>query len=142
MTYPLLLTCYVFLTLKQDTTDANRIAKCFAEHRYSARTLTKDLIGTWKLAKKRCYWDERRQQKALLPSITISFSNNGTYTIIDSSTVIRRGRWRISVQEQSLWLELDKRYEHLDENILVCNDELYFNNYGSDGCEFLYRRVR
>ena len=142
MTYSLLLTCYVLMTVNQDTTDANRIGKCFAKHKYSSRTLAKDLIGTWKLSKKRCYWEERRQQKSTLPNITISFSGNGAYAIFDSSTVIRKGHWYITLQEQSLWLKLDKSCEYLDANIMVCSDELYSNNYGSDGCEFLYRRIR
>jgi hypothetical protein len=136
----LLILSFLFLSPKQDTTVKDRIGICFFTKKYTAKKLTKDIVGSWKLTRQKCFWTQNKNVPT--PKVIVTFSSKGQYSILEDSVTIKIGKWNIQSRNKRLLLEFDDSPPYLSSNILLCKDEFYFNEMGSDGCECLYTRIK
>ena len=127
---------------QQDTTgriDLSHFTNCLKTHDYTSKEFSNDLIGSWKLTKQYCYGTHK--QDLSKAEVIITFMSSGAYSVTKNSKKIETGKWRTETTKRVVHFDRDNGGEYLSIYGLLCGDEFYFNDVGSDGCECLYVKI-
>lgn len=119
--------------------DMKQLSDCSASQNYDSTKLASKLIGSWKWTE---YSGEVSGKQFANKDVKVTFTSVGTFTVTENSMVITQGKWELGIVDwNSLGLTLDKPSAYLYGRILLCQNQLLFNNSYIDGGDNLFVRT-
>lgn len=105
-------------------------------------SISEGLVGTW-IWKTQQYILTEKVTKPADKKIKVTFRADRTYTIEEESTIITQGTWGLKPEDYTAWgLDLSSRSTYLYGRILLCKNQVLFNNSYIDMSDYLFTRVR
>lgn len=140
------ITFLVFLSLtnscKKDPStfvNAAQLWDCNKTQEFDSTKLANKLIGSWQWSQSSTELGSKRADK----NIKVTFSTTGTFSTTENSNVITQGHWRLKVVDSNiLGLLMDNPSEYLHGRILLCDNQVLFNNSYIDGSDNLFIRAK
>ena len=113
--------------------------KCNDSQNFDSSNLAAKLIGTWKLKKISCFWSGATSNPD--KNVIVTFTNTGTFTVSENSIINTQGNWRLKIVDSGIHgLDLDTPSIYLYGRILLCENQVVFNDSYIDGCDNLFER--
>jgi hypothetical protein len=135
------LTLFGFQSCTKDSnikTDIQRLWDCNASQHYDSTKLAGKLIGSWQ-------WSEMSSEGVSKPkdkNVTVTFTS-GKFSVAENFTVVTRGNWQLKkVDNDILGLSMDTPSVFLYGRILICDDEVLFNDSYIDGADNFFSRIK
>lgn len=98
------------------------------------------LQGNWKLFFIDCFDAEIIDVNNKL--VYVTFYKNKTYSLNDNGQIIN-GKWHFNNEDAGvLGINTVEYTPYFDGRILLCSDEVEFNNSYLDGCDYYFRRTK
>jgi hypothetical protein len=137
----LFLTIYVLLfSCSKNTSDKQPFLQCDTPQYLDSTAISNKIAGSWTLTKQR--WGSTGEVVTADKNIKVTFNSNGTYTIVDDSSVLAQGNWTLKIVLDSLWgLDLTVPSDYLTGYISFCNNQLLFSYSYLDGSDNLFEKV-
>ena len=143
----LIITTFLMLTFiahscskkKEVQTDMKQIWDCNASQNFDSTKLAGKLIGSWKLTRS---WSESAGTINASNNIKVTFDNSGAFAILEDSSLLSNGTWKLKIKDSNLYgLELDQPSMYLYGRILLCDNQVMFNQSYIDGIDYLFTRT-
>ena len=116
-----------------------QIWNCNDSQKFDSIKLASKLIGTWKWTSSA---NELEGTKKADKDVKVTFTSSGTFSISENSTIVTDGNWKLKMKDSPIHgLVLDKASTYLDGRILLCEDEVLFNDSYIDGTDHLFTRT-
>jgi len=118
--------------------DSGILYTCSKTNYGDSESLAKGLVGDWR-------WVEASTEKVTCKDKTIRlvFQPDGTCRLTDNGQEISSGPWSLKKTEEQIFILIVKSptvYTH--GRVLLCGDDLLFNNSMLDGWDNLFQRIR
>lgn len=124
---------------KLDQIDTKQLWDCYKSQNYDSTKLASNLIGTWKWTE---YYAEIPRTNKANKDVFLNLTKTGTYTVTENSVVITQGNWNLRVVDfDNYELELNKPSTYLYGRIVLCENQVLFNNSYIDGSDNLFVRT-
>jgi hypothetical protein len=115
-----------------------QIWDCNASQNFDSTKLAEKLIGTWK------WINFSSEMTGLIEAdkdILVSFSSSGTFIVSEKGTIVTQGQWALKIIDSTLYgLDLDTPSIYLYGRIILCDNQVLFNNSYVDGGDYLFER--
>lgn len=99
------------------------------------------LVGSWILTKQSCFWSGKTDLAGR--SVKSTFNSDYTFSVIEDSTTLSQGTWKLSLVEDNAWeLDLTDPSEFLYGYILFCDDQVLFYASYRDGCNNFFNKIK
>jgi len=123
---------------KKDTLDISSYWQCNKSQNLDSAAISGKLIGTWTWSKQFCGLGGATESAN--KNITVTFSNNHTFTVNENSNILTQGTWKLipGGNVDSWQLDMSSPSEYLYGMILFCDNQVLFNNSYIDGCDNLF----
>jgi len=131
---------FTIIACKKDRIDAASFQQCHNAQNLDSLSISNTLIGSWTWSKQYCFWPDKTIKAN--KKVQVTFNSNATFTVFENSNVIAQGNWKLMrVDNYNNWgLQLNPGSSYLYGRILLCNDQVLFNNSFIDGCDNLFYR--
>ncbi len=121
------------------TTGTQDIYTCYISQHLTKDGLAAKLVGTWNWTSRTC---EVVGTTAADKIITVSFASDGTYVLSLNKTLLATGDWKLKLVDGEFYgLDIINMSEYLSGRIVVCGDQLLFNDSYRDGCDHSFERI-
>jgi len=118
--------------------NAGQLWDCNKAQEFDSTKLADKLIGSWQ-------WTETSSETATKQAdknIRVTFTSAGKFTVTENSTIITHGNWQMKIVDSGiLGLSMDNPSEFLHGRILLCGNQVLFNNSFRDGADNLFTRT-
>jgi hypothetical protein len=139
---PLLTILFLAQSCKKDLAvkiDIQKFWKCSASQNFDSTKLADELIGSWRWAQFATEAFSKNADKI----VNVTFTRVGKFSISENSKVITTGDWSLIAGDSNTFeLNLSTPGEYLYGRILLCGDQLVFNNSYLDGSDELFNRIK
>jgi hypothetical protein len=142
MKYRLIYLTFLILALgtescKKDKSEMQLLWDCNKSQHFDSTKLANHLIGTWK-------WKKMSYGLTTTPAdknVVVLFDSKGKFSVSENSVTVTRGSWRLKpVDSEILGLSMDTPSQYLYGRILLCSDQLLFNDSYRDGADNYFTR--
>jgi hypothetical protein len=117
--------------------DINSFWQCHSSQNLDSASITNKLAGSWIWTKQSCYISGMSVNAE--KNIRIIFNLTGNFSVSENSNVITQGNWKLKIVDSNMWgLDLTFPSNYLYGRILLCNNQVLFNNSYIDGCDNLF----
>jgi hypothetical protein len=124
---------------KIEQIDTTQLWDCFKSQNYDSAKLASKLIGTWKWTK---YYAEIPGTNKANKDVFMNLTKEGSFVVTENSIVITQGNWKLRVVDFSNFeLDLNKPSIYLYGRIVLCDNQVLFNNSYIDGSDNLFVRT-
>jgi hypothetical protein len=132
--------CLITLSCKKDSLDIASFWQCASSQNLDSTAISNKIAGSWKWTKQYCFSAGKTMRAD--KDIKVTFNTNGTFTVLENSTIITQGNWTLKVVDSNLWeLDVTAPSTYLYGRILICNNQVLFNDSYRDGCDNLFEKV-
>jgi hypothetical protein len=131
--------CLTILSCKKDRLDFASFWQCSSSQNLDSTAISSKITGSWKWTKQSCFsvGKTTRADK----DIKVTFNSNGTFTVLENSSIITQGNWTLKIIDSNMWgLDLSVPSTYLYGRILFCNNQLLLNDSYRDGCDNLFEK--
>ena len=119
--------------------DTKQLWNCYKSQNYDSTKLASKLIGTWKWSK---YYAEIPGTNKANKDVFLNLTKEGAFTVTENSVVITQGNWNLRVVDfENFELDLNKPSTYFYGRILLCENQVLFNNSYIDGSDNLFVRT-
>jgi len=119
--------------------DTKQLWNCYKALNYDSTKLAIKLIGTWKWT---AYQAEIPGANNADKEVFLTLTKTGTYTVTENSVVITQGNWNLKIVDfNSYELAVNEPSVYLYGRILLCENQVLFNNSYIDGSDNLFTRT-
>jgi hypothetical protein len=102
-------------------------------------SISSRLPGTWKWKAISCFWSNKTTRAD--KNIYLTINPDGTFAIIENSSLIQQGRWNLALVDPPSWGIRSVPYSaYLDGRIFICGNQFVANNSYIDGCDYLFEK--
>ena len=124
---------------KLDQIDTKQLWDCYKSQNYDSTKLASELLGTWKWT---AYYSEIPGTNKANKDVFLNLSKTGTFTVTENSVVITQGNWNLRIADINNYeLELNKPSTYLYGRIVLCENQVLFNNSYIDGSDNLFIKM-
>ena len=134
------LALFGFPSCTKDTniSEMQRLWDCNTSQHFDPAKLAAKLAGSWKWTSCSSGTDSRPANKNVIVTFT-----SGKFSVTENSTVITRGNWHLKkIDQEILGLDMDTASTYLYGRILLCEDQLLFNDSYIDGGDYYFTRIK
>ncbi len=132
--------CLITLACKKDSFDIASFWQCNSSQNLDSTVISNKIAGSWKWTKQSCFSTGKTMRAD--KDIKVTFNTNGTFAVLENSTIITQGNWTLRVVDSNMWgLDLTAPSTYLSGRILFCNSQVLFNDSYIDGCDNLFEKV-
>lgn len=132
----LLIIFLIFLSCKKN--NDRTLWECGNSQFLDSALISNKIIGSWVWTKQLC-GDGNGNVMTATKNIKITFNSNTTFTVLENSSIITQGNWKLKIVDSNIWgLDLTSSSEYLYGRILFCNNQVMFNDSYKDGCDNVF----
>ena len=126
----LLTVCLFFISCKKHTSDVNSLWPCDIINDDST-SIASQIVGSWSWNRYAC---STGNLMMAVKDIKITLDSNATFIILEDSSVIAQGTWKLKNSVSNQWeLDLSSPSEYLKGFIMFCNNQVAFIDSYEDG---------
>jgi len=112
---------------------------CYKSQNFDSTKLADKLSGTWKWTK---YYAEIPGTNKATKDVILNLTKAGKFTVTENTVLITQGNWNLRVAAYDNYqLELSTPSTYLYGIIVLCGDQVLFNNSYIDGSDNLFVRM-
>jgi len=143
----LIISAFIFISLltfscskdKLDQIDTKQLWDCYKSQNYDSTKLASELLGTWKWT---AYHVEVPGTNKANKDVFLNLTKTGTFTVTENSVVITQGNWNLRIVDINNYeLELNNPSTYLYGRIVLCENQVLFNNSYIDGSDNLFIKM-
>lgn len=113
---------------------------CHHSQRLDSSAISGRLVGSWVWSQQSCFLT-RKTTKAD-KSIKVVFHIDQRFQVFENTTEITTGTWQLKASDSGTWeLDLSSTNRYLNGRILICDNQVVFNNSYIDGCDNAFVRI-
>ena len=123
--------------------DKKQFYDCSASQNIDSTILSNQLIGSWKWT---YFLNEKGSDGKAIngkanKDVKVTFTNTGTFSISENSTVITQGNWNVFFENNNGYkLNLSVPSSYLFGSILLGENQVMFNDSYVDGSDYVYTK--
>jgi hypothetical protein len=123
-----------------DQINTKQLMDCYTAQNYDSTRLASQLIGNWKWIESYAYAIGSVQADK---AVFLNLTQGGTYTVTVNSVISSQGHWGLQIVDgNGFGLVTTQSINYLQGRILLCGNQLLFNNSYIDGADNLFARIQ
>jgi len=130
----------VLSACKKDKLDIGSFWNCNKAQNLDTTAISLKLFGSWNWRKQVC-GDGAGKTKTADKIIKVTFRTDRTFSVNENAALLTQGNWKLVQVDGNSWgLELSSASEYLHGRILLCDNQVLFNDSYRDGCDNLFNK--
>ena len=136
--------CLLAICFTSCTKDLDKLKKnlydCHNETTWDSTQIVNALKGEWEWDIMTCYFNPDAENEEEYAGISVSFLDNNQLEVKENGVVTQTLDWTVSSDNfGNFRIEMDPRLDYFYGYILICDNDLSFNNSDLDGCDNYFK---